>query len=62
MRALLSVVDLANKCFEANYLGWMAVISSAHTLLTRRDLERFAALCNDGHESVEGDYYLYEHW
>ncbi len=62
MEALVRVVDHTNKCFEANCLGWMAVISSAHNLLTCRDLERFAALCNDGHESVEGEYYFYEHW
>jgi hypothetical protein len=62
MEALICMVDHANKPFEANHSGWMAVISSAHNLLTCRDLGRFAALCNNGHESVEGEYYLYKHW
>jgi hypothetical protein len=39
----------------------MAVISSACNLLTCRDLERFAALCNHGHECMKGEYYLYKH-
>jgi hypothetical protein len=52
----------ALKRFEANRSAWMAVISSAHNLLTRRDLERFADLCNDGHKPVEGENYLYKHW
>jgi hypothetical protein len=38
------------------------VISSANDLLTRHDLGRFAALCNNGHESVEGEYNLYKNW
>jgi hypothetical protein len=38
------------------------VISSAHNLLTCYDLDRFAALCNDGYDAVQGEYYLYEHW
>ncbi len=38
------------------------MISSAHYLLSHCDLERFMALCNDGHDAVEGEYYLYEHW
>jgi hypothetical protein len=62
MDALLHVVDHANECCEANCLGWRDVINSAHKLLTRHDLERFAALCNNGHESVEGEYYLYKNW
>jgi hypothetical protein len=62
MEALICMVDHRNKCFEANCLGWMAVICSAHNLLTFCDLERFVDLCNDGHESVEGEYYLYKHW
>jgi hypothetical protein len=62
MEALVRVVDNANKCFEANCSRWMDVISSAHNLLTCRDLERFTGLCNDGYESVEGEYFLYEHW
>jgi hypothetical protein len=35
---------------------------SANDLLTRRDLGRFAALCNNGAKSVEGEYYLYKNW
>ncbi len=62
MEALLCVVDHANKCFEADCSGWKDVISSARNLLTCRDLERFATLCNDGHKSVEGEFYLYKHW
>jgi hypothetical protein len=38
------------------------VISSANDLLTCHDLRRFAALCNNGHESVEGEYYFHENW
>jgi hypothetical protein len=62
MNALVHVVDHANKCFEANCLGWRGVISSANDLLTCHDLGRFTALCNNGHESVEGEYYLYKNW
>jgi hypothetical protein len=62
IEALVHVVDCANNCFEANPLGLRDVISSAHNLLTCCDLERFAALCNDGHDAVEGEYYLYELW
>ncbi len=38
------------------------MISSANDLLTRHDLGRSAALCNDGYDAVEGEYYLYENW
>jgi hypothetical protein len=62
VEALVCVVDHANKRFEADRLGWRAVISSVHNMLTRHGLKRFAALCNDGHESIEGVYYLYKHW
>jgi hypothetical protein len=60
MNTLVHVVDHANKCFEADCLGWRDVISSANDLLTCRDLGRFANLCNNGHKSVEGEYYLYK--
>jgi hypothetical protein len=62
MNALIHVVDHANKCFEANCSGWRDVISSANDLLTRCDLGRFAALCNEGYDAVEGEYYLYKNW
>jgi hypothetical protein len=62
MDALVHVVDHANKHFEADCSGWRDVISSAHKLLTCRDFERFVALCNNGHESIEGEYYLYKNW
>jgi hypothetical protein len=62
MDALVHVVDHANKRFEANCPGWRDVISSANDLLTCRDLRMFAALCNNGHESIEGEYYLYKNW
>jgi hypothetical protein len=38
------------------------VISSANDLLTCHDLGRFAALCNEGYDAVEGEYYLYKNW
>jgi hypothetical protein len=60
MNALVHVLDYANKCFEADRLGWRDVISSANDLLTCCDLGRFAALCNEGYDAVEGEYYLYE--
>jgi hypothetical protein len=59
---LVHVVDHANKSFEANCLGWRDVISSANNQLTCRDLGRSVALCNNGHESVEGEYYLCKNW
>jgi hypothetical protein len=62
MEALVHVVDHVNKHYKANCLGWRDVISSAHDLLTHRDLERFGALCNDGYDAAEGEYYLYKHW
>jgi hypothetical protein len=62
MEALVHVVSHSNERYEANRLGWRGVISSANDLFTHHDLERFAALCNDGHDAVEGEYYLYEHW
>jgi hypothetical protein len=62
MNALVHVVDHANKCFEANHLGWRDVISSANDLLTCRDLGRFAAFGDNVHESVEIEYYLYKNW
>ncbi len=61
MNALVHVVDHANERYKADCLGWRDVISGTHDLLTRTNLERFAALCNDGHDAVEGEYYLYEH-
>jgi hypothetical protein len=61
MNALVHVVDHANTCFEADRSGWRDVISSSHDLLTHRDIERFAALCNESYD-VEGEYYLYENW
>jgi hypothetical protein len=62
MDALVHVVDHTNNCFEANHSGWRDVISSAHNLLTCHDLERFAALCNNCHDAVAGEYYLYKNW
>ncbi len=62
MKVLVYIVDHANECFEANCLGWRDVISHANHLLTRRDLGRFAALCNEGYDAVEGEYYLYKNW
>ncbi len=62
INALVYVVDHANKCFEANLLGWRDVISSAHDLLTHSDLEWFAALCNESYDAMEGEYYLYKNW
>jgi hypothetical protein len=62
MNALIHVADHTNKRFEADCLGWRDVISSANDLLTRHDLGRFAALCNNGHEFVEGEYYPYKNW
>ncbi len=38
------------------------MIISAHDLLTCCDLGRFAALCIDGYDAVEGEYYLYKNW
>jgi hypothetical protein len=62
MEALVCMVDHRNEQYEANLLGWGNVISSAHNLLTCRDLHRFASLCNDGCDAVQGEYYLYKHW
>jgi hypothetical protein len=62
MSALVHIVDQANERFEANCSGWRDVISSAHDLLTHRDLERVAAICNESYDAVEGEYYLYESW
>ncbi len=56
MNALVHVVDHVNEHFEANCLWWRDVISSAHDLLTHRDLERFAALCNESYDAVESEY------
>ncbi len=36
------------------------MISSANDLLTCHDLGRFAALCNNGHKFIQGEYYLYK--
>jgi hypothetical protein len=62
MSALVHVVDHVNKRFEADCLGWRDVISSANDLLTHCDLGRFVALCNEGYDVVEGEYYLYKNW
>jgi hypothetical protein len=62
MEALVCVVDHANEWYETDCLGWGNVISSAHNLLTCRDLYRFASLCNDGYDAIQGEYYFYEHW
>ncbi len=62
MNTLIHVVDHANECFEANHLGWRDVISHANHLLTCSDLGRFAALCNQSFDAVEGEYYLYKNW
>ena len=60
MNALVHIVDHTNKHFEANCLRWRDVISSANDLLTRRDLGRFAALCNEGYDAMEGEDYFYK--
>jgi hypothetical protein len=62
MNTLIHIVDHMNKCFEANCLGWRDVISIANDLLTCHALGRFAALCNEGYDAVEGEYYLYKNW
>jgi hypothetical protein len=62
MNALVHIVDHANERFEANCSGRRDVISSANDLLTCCDLGRFAALCNDGYDAMEGEYYLYKNW
>ncbi len=62
MNALMHVVDHANKIYKADCLGWEDVINGACELLTLRDLERFAALCNNAHDTVGGEYHLYEEW
>jgi hypothetical protein len=54
MEALVHVVDHANERYEADCLGWRNVISSAHNLLTCRDLHRFGSLCNDGYDAIQG--------
>jgi hypothetical protein len=62
MSALVLIVDHVNKCFEADCLGWRNVTSSANYLLTHRDPGRSAALCNEGYDAVEGEYFLYKNW
>jgi hypothetical protein len=62
MNALVHIVDHANEHFKANCSWWRDVISSANDLLTCRDLGRFAALCNESYDAVEGEYYLYKNW
>ncbi len=62
MEALVRVADHVSEQYKANCLGWGNVISSAHNLFTCRDLDRFAALCNDGYDAMQGEYYLYKHW
>jgi hypothetical protein len=62
MNALMHIVDHTNKCFETDCLGWRDVINSSNDLFTCRDLGRFAALCNEAYDAVEGEYYLYENW
>jgi hypothetical protein len=56
MEALVCVVDHANERYKVDCLGWGKVISSAHNLLTHRDLDRFRSLCNDGYDTVHGEY------
>ncbi len=60
VNTLIHVVDHANESYKADRLGWEDVISGARKLLTLGDLERFAALCNDIHDAVEGEYHLYK--
>jgi hypothetical protein len=55
MEDLVCVVDHADEQYKANCLGWGDVISSAHNLLTCRDLDRFGSLCNDGYDAVQGE-------
>jgi hypothetical protein len=62
MEALVCMVDHANEQYKANCVEWGNVISSAHNLLNCHDLHKFASLCNDGCDAVQGEYYLYEHW
>jgi hypothetical protein len=62
METLVCMVDHANELYKADCLGWGSVISSAHNLLTCLDLDRFAALCNDVYDAIQGEYYLYKHW
>jgi hypothetical protein len=62
MNVLVHVVDHANESYEADCLGWEDVIIGARKLLTLRGLERFAVLCNDAHDTIEGEYHLYKEW
>jgi hypothetical protein len=47
------MVHQANEQYEADCLGWRNVISSAHNLLTCRDLDRFGTLCNDRYDAYK---------
>jgi hypothetical protein len=58
MNALIHVVDHTNESYKANHLGWEDMISGARELLTLRGLERFADLCNDDHDDIEGEYQM----
>jgi hypothetical protein len=60
MNALIHIVDHANERFEANHAGWRDVISNANDLITCHDLGRFAALCNESYDAVEGEYHPYK--
>jgi hypothetical protein len=62
MNALIHIVDHVNERFEADRSGWRDVISHAYHLLTRRYLGGFAALCNQGFDAMEDEYYLYKNW
>ncbi len=52
MNAITRAVDKAHECYDNDPDEWGKVIKAASELLTRKDIRRFANLCNAGHRDV----------
>jgi hypothetical protein len=52
MNAITRAVDKAHECYNNDPDEWGKVIEAASELLTRKDVRRFANLCNAGHRDV----------
>jgi hypothetical protein len=52
MNAITRAVDKAHECYDNDPDEWGEVIEAASELLTRKDVRRFANLCNAGHRDV----------
>jgi hypothetical protein len=59
--AVISCIHAAHKKYESNPLDWQRVVEIGWRLLTKQDMGRFEAMCEDG-LLRPGDYGLFKDW